>query len=74
MLEDYLIVFLFGLLLGLFSPLMFKRWILPKFSEWLQEKVDSWRVQSNPTKQKVCPECGSSRRHKKTCSRGGGKT
>jgi hypothetical protein len=47
MFEDYLIIFLTGLFLGLFSPFMFKRFILPKFSDWLQEKVDGWRKLSN---------------------------
>ena len=77
MFEDYLIIFLTGLFLGLFSPFMFKRFILPKFSEWLQEKVDGWRKPSKtsnftthiPTKRKACPECGSFGKHKITCSR-----
>ena len=72
MFEDYLIIFLTGLFLGLSSPFMFKRFILPKFSDWLQEKVDGWKKpseQSNPTKRKACPECGSFGKHKITCSR-----
>jgi len=69
MFEDYLIIFLIGLFLGLLSPFMFKRWILPRFSDWLHEKVDGWRKPSNPTKRKACPECGSFGKHKITCSR-----
>jgi hypothetical protein len=66
---EYIIIFLTGLFLGLSSPFMFKRWILPRFSDWLQEKVEDWRKPSNPTKRKACPECESFGKHKITCSR-----
>jgi len=74
---DDVLVFALSLIgfyfLGLLTPFMFKRFILPRFSDWLQERVDSWRKpseQSNPRKHTSCPECGAWGRHKKSCSRG----
>jgi len=69
---EYLILFLAFYILGLCTPLLLKRLILPKLSEWLQEKVETWKTSaktSNPTKRKTCPVCGSPGRHKKGCSR-----
>ena len=53
----------------LFIPGM-KRFIIPKLNAWLEKLIENWNLTEIPKQEpKACSECGSTRRHKLTCSK-----
>lgn len=66
---EILYIFFLGFAIGLlFIPGM-KRFIIPKLNVWLEQLIENWSRKEPKKEPKACSECGSTRRHKLTCSK-----
>jgi len=70
---DYLIVYI----LGIFTPLIITKLVLPLIIRWAKNQTEKGSISSigsifelKKKKREGCEECGSSGRHRKECSRG----
>lgn len=54
----YLLLLLIIYLFGMFSPSIFKRLILPRLADWLQDKLERWKPKkpSNPISSRGRPK------------------